>query len=266
MYFVDYHVHTNFSYDSTEDLNAMCQKAIELGLKEIAFTDHLDLVTDKKFDWQINLTDRYNAIEQAKKKYGQYLKILNGIELGQPQANRCEYGKYLKKANFYFIIGSIHNLRKDIEIEFLNYSAIDCNAMYDEYLDLQIELAQFFDFDVLGHITLPQRYMYKSIQKTVDLLPFEKKYKYLFEILLDRKKGIEVNTSGLRKGAKETLPSVQVLQWYRQCGGELITIGSDAHSAKNLSYGIKETYRALKEIGFNYIMTFEKRTFNKCII
>lgn len=266
MFFVDYHVHTNFSYDSEETLDAMCKRAIEIGLKEIAFTDHLDLVTDKNFDWQIKLKERYETIELAKKKYQGKVKILNGIELGQPQANKLEYERFLKSSSFDFIIGSIHNLQGDREIEFLDYSTIDCEKMYNDYLDLEIELAKSFDFDVLGHITLPQRYMYMNIQKTVDLLQFEKKYKQLFNILLKRKKGIEVNTSGLRKGARETLPSIQVLQWYKQCGGEIITIGSDAHSAKNLSYGIKETYKMLEEIGFKYIMTYENRRLRKYTI
>lgn len=266
MLFVDYHTHTSFSYDSEATLDSMCKKAIEIGLKEIAFTDHLDLVTNKKFDWSIDLIERNMAIEQAKRMYKEQIRIINGIELGQPQANKTEYEKFLKVANMDFIIGSIHNLQGDREIEFLDYSSISCEEMYDEYMDLEIELAQGYDFDVLGHITLPQRYMYMSIGKTVDLLPFEKKYKHLFEILRDRDKGIEVNTSGLRKGAKETLPSVQVLQWYKQSGGEIITIGSDAHSTNNLSFGIKETYKLLKEIGFKYIMTYEERVIKKHII
>lgn len=259
MFFVDYHVHTSFSYDSEEDINSMCRKAIEIGLKEIAFTDHVDIVTNKKWNWQIDLINRNEVIQLAKKIYNKQLKIINGIELGQPQSNPSEYEEFLKISCFDFIIGSIHNLNYNKEIEFLNYSNIDCEEMYDEYMNSEIELAQSYDFDVLGHITLPQRYMYMSIKKTMDLLPFEKKYKHLFEILLDRGKGIEINTSGLRKGARETLPSVQVLKWYRQCGGETITIGSDAHSAKNLSYGIKETYDLLKELGFKYLMTYERR-------
>lgn len=259
MFFVDYHVHTMFSYDSEAPLNSICEKAIEIGLKEIAFTDHLDLIANKKYDWQLDLTERNEAIEYAKHTYRGQLKIVNGIELGQPQANRAEYEEFLKKSNFDFVIGSIHNLSSDRAIEFLDYSDINCTEMYDEYLDLEIELAKKYDFDVLGHITLPQRYMHMRAGNTMDLLPFEKKYRYLFEILLDREKGIEVNTSGLRKGTKETLPSVQVLQWYRQCGGEIITIGSDAHSTNNLSYGIKETYELLKEVGFKYIMTYEQR-------
>lgn len=266
MFFVDYHTHTSFSYDSEATLDSMCEKAIEIGLKEIAFTDHLDLISNRRFDWSIDLTERNKAIEHAKSVYREKIKIINGIELGQPQANKIEYKEFLKIANLDFIIGSIHNLKGDREIEFLNFDSINCEEMYDEYMNLEIELAQEYDFDVLGHITLPQRYMYMSIGKTVDLSPFEKKYKHLFEILRDRGKGIEVNTSGLRKGAKETLPSVQVLQWYRQCGGEIITIGSDTHSTKNLSFGIKETYELLKDIGFKYIMTYEKRRMKKHII
>ena len=77
--------------------------------------------------------------------------------------------------------------------------------------------------------------------------------------MIEREKGIEVNTSGLYKGTGETLPTPQVLKWYRECGGNILTVGSDAHRASDLAFGIEKTYQMLRELGFSHISTYENR-------
>ncbi len=259
MFLCDYHTHTGFSCDSEESLKRMCEKAMELGLQELAITDHADFLTHGVFEDEIDLEKRKIAMEAAQQKYGGRLIIRNGIELGQPQANPAEYQRLMKNYAFDFIIGSIHNLEKDLELDRLDYAAVDLEQLYGRFLDAEIVLAKDYDFDVLGHITLPQRYLYRQLGKQVDLRPFEKQYKDLFSILTERERGIEVNTSGLYKGTGETLPTPQVLKWYHQCGGRILTVGSDAHNASDLAFGIKKAYEMLRELGFSHISTYENR-------
>ena len=259
MFLCDYHTHTGFSCDSEELLERMCEKAISLGLRELAVTDHADFLTHGVFEDEIDLEKRQIAMESVQQKYAGQLVIRNGIELGQPQANPEEYRRLMNKYSFDFIIGSIHNLEKDLELDRLDYAAVDLEELYGRFLDAEIALAKDYDFDVLGHITLPQRYLYRQLEKQVDLRPFEKQYKDLFSILIEREKGIEVNTSGLYKGTGETLPTPQVLKWYRECGGNILTVGSDAHRASDLAFGIEKTYQMLRELGFSHISTYENR-------
>lgn len=259
MFLCDYHTHTGFSCDSEESLERMCEKAIELGLRELAITDHADFLSHGMFEDEIDLDKRQIAMQAVRLKYADRLKIRNGIELGQPQANPEEYCRLMKNYSFDFIIGSIHNLEKDLELDRLDYTAVDLEELYGRFLDAEAVLAKDYDFDVLGHITLPQRYLHRQLGKQVDLRHFEKQYKDLFSVLIEREKGIEVNTSGLYKGTRETLPTPQVLKWYRECGGNILTVGSDAHCAADLAFGIEKTYQMLRELGFSHISTYEKR-------
>lgn len=259
MFLCDYHTHTAFSCDSEEPLERMCETAIAFGLREIAVTDHADFLTRGVFENEIDLETRQKAIHTVREKFGNQLTIRNGIELGQPQANPEEYNRLMKKYSFDFIIGSIHNLRNDLELDRLDYTSVDLEQLYMDFLEAEMVLAKKFDFDVLGHITLPQRYLYRQTGKQMDLCPFEKQYKMLFSLLIERDKGIEVNTSGLYKGTGETLPTPQILRWYRECGGRILTVGSDAHRASDLAFGIEKTYQMLRELGFSHISIFENR-------
>lgn len=259
MYYIDYHLHTKYSYDSEESLENICNKAIEMGISEIAFCDHLDIVTNKVFNHNIEIEKRFKEISYIKSLYSNKITIKNGIELGQPQANKIETKKFYNIKEFDFIIGSIHNMKNDVEIEFYDYYNNDCLEFYSKYIDELIEISQYYDFDVLGHVTLPLRYMPIEISKNIDINIFEEKYRYLFDILIQKDKGIELNTSGLRKGNGETSPSPIVLKWYKECGGELITVGSDAHSQKNVAFGINKGYEILESLEFKYITVYEKR-------
>ena len=259
MFLFDYHTHTGFSCDSEESLERMCEKAIQLGLRELAITDHADFLTHGVFEDEIDLEKRQTAMQTAQQKYAGQLVIRNGIELGQPQANPKEYRRLMENYSFDFIIGSIHNLEKDLELDRLDYASVDLEELYGRFLDAEITLAKYKEFDVLGQIKFPHRYLYRQLEKQVDLRPFEKQYKELFSILMEREKGIEVNTSGLYKGTGETLPTPQVLKWYRECGGNLLTVGSDAHRASDLAFGIEKTYQILRELGFSHISTYENR-------
>lgn len=260
-YFTDYHTHTEFSSDSKTPLEQMCERAITLGIQELALTDHADFLSFKTFEEEIDLATRQRAIMAAQQKYGNVCKILNGIEIGQPQANPAEYERMLQLYSFDFIIGSIHNLPNDMEISRLDYSKVNDMELYTQFMEEEIKLAQNYDFDVLGHVTMPQRYLYRRVRRSVDLTKFEEQYRELFRLLIARGKGIEVNTSGIRQGIDETMPNALVLKWYRECGGEIITVGSDAHITQDLGAEIPQTYQMLKELGFSYVMSYEKRAF-----
>ncbi len=260
-YFTDYHTHTEFSCDSTAPLDKMCERAIALGMQELALTDHADFLSFKTFEEEIDLATRQQAIIAAQEKYGDRCKILNGIEIGQPQANPAEYERMLQLYPFDFIIGSIHNLPNDVEINHLDYSQVNDMELYTQFMEEEIKLVQNYDFDVLGHITMPQRYLYRRVRRSVDLTKFEEQYRELFRLLIAREKGIEVNTSGIRQGIDETMPNALVLKWYRECGGKIITVGSDAHTPQDLGAAIPETYQMLRELGFTHVMSYEKREY-----
>ncbi|MBR1736669.1 MAG: histidinol-phosphatase HisJ family protein [Firmicutes bacterium] len=259
MFRADYHLHSLFSFDSEEELENICEKAIEEGLSEIAVTDHADIYTNRKYDNDIDIKAQQRAINEAKEKYAGKLSVIFGIELGQPQMNENEAKRFYMENEFDFIIGSIHNLKNDSDIYYYDFDKLDCDKVYEEYLGELIVLAEKFDFDVMGHITYPLRYMYMYNKKTVDITKYTDEITKLFKLIIEKGHGIEINTSGLRQEIGKTFPDKQTIELYKRCGGEIITVGSDAHEAKDVGSGIKDGYEMLRQCGFKYVASYKKR-------
>lgn len=122
------------------------------------------------------------------------------------------------------------------------------------YREILKTMRLFKHYSVLAHLDLLVRYDQKGVY------PFEKVKGIITEILkqaIADGKGIEVNTSSYHYGLADSQPSRQILKLYKELGGQIITVGSDAHSTKYLGDHIKETYALLKELGYTQITTFE---------
>ena len=245
MYLADYHMHSKYSFDGSEELDTICQTAIRRGLSEIAITDHMDIYTGLPYDEQMNfevpggeqyhmdVSGLYAGLVQMKEKYAGQLKVRIGAELGQPQVNPeaaalfiRDYGDVLD-----FVIGSIHNMEKDLDVYYYDFTKIDVAKMYDHYVDWLLKLSEMGDFDVMGHLTYPLRYMFERNQLRLDLRPYEEKFRQLFKNLTEKERGIELNVSGYYKAMQDAMPPMSILKLYRECGGDIITIGSDAQNA-----------------------------------
>ena len=112
-------------------------------------------------------------------------------------------------------------------------------------------------FDVYGHLDYAVRYCPdKNFVYRFD------DYRDIFEVLLNRLiengKGIEINTSGIAKIGYPH-PHIDALKLYKQLGGEIITVGSDAHKKENIGTGFDVAENILKELGFRYYTVFKER-------
>lgn len=259
MYLADYHMHTKYSFDGLEQIEDICIKAIERGMNEIALTDHMDIYTNKSYSHILDCEHLYKDIDRAIEKFDGKLVIRKGAELGQPQANSTESKKFLEENRLDFVIGSIHNMEDDIDVADYDFSQVDCKVVYQEYLNWLMQLASDYDFDVLGHLTYPLRYMYLKEKKRLDLSSYEEQFRLLFKLVIERGKGIELNTSGLYQPINETMPSISIIKLYKECGGEIITVGSDAHKLEHVSLTIRQGQDILKQAGFKYITVFDNR-------
>ncbi len=77
--------------------------------------------------------------------------------------------------------------------------------------------------------------------------------------LIEKKIGIEINTSALRYGLRDFHPCRKILKRYRELGGEIITIGSDAHRALDIMRDFDKAKDVLRELGFEKYCVFTKR-------
>jgi histidinol-phosphatase (PHP family) len=269
----DMHTHTAFSPDAKSSPEEMCEQAARLGLAAYAITDHCDcnfwLPTDDKslVDFEMYGSRDYShasisAIDSLKEKYHGRLNLICGIELGQPLQNITAAEEILSNKKLDFIIGSHHQNAGMSDFYWIKYKKMDLSEIYsllDDYFSQMLEICRWGGFDVLGHLTYPLRYICGDCGINIDLSRYDDIIREIFCTLVDKGKGIEINTSGLRQSYGMTFPTLKYVKLFRQLGGEIVTLGSDAHSAADIGKGLDEGAEIAATAGFKYTAFFSKR-------
>ncbi len=258
---MNYHIHSNYSPDGEMMIEDACRKAIELGIEEIAFTDHIDIdwpdpdISFDRFD-----IDRYMVeIDKNRNKYKGQLQIKSGIEVGlQPHVLK-ETTEIVKNYPFDFVIASIHIIQGEDPYRgdyYKNRTKEESFRLYyEETLDL---IEKFTEFDVLGHIGYIKRYSPFSHDKYDELLCINL-IEDILKIIIKKGKGIEVNTSGYRQMPKCPMPPFEVIKRYKELGGEIITLGSDAHNLEDIGFGLEAGLKTIKQSGFKTLTSYTGR-------
>lgn len=256
----DCHTHSSFSGDSDMPTEEACEKAIFLGLKGIAFTDHLDYDYPNYNDtFNIDFKEYSRFMDNLKLKYRNQLKIIKGIEVGiQPHVIEDTL-KVVEGFEFDFVIGSIHIIDKMDPYAGDYFEGKTKKQAYVRYLEeILFMLDNYTNFDIVGHIGYLRRY--GSYDNRA--LTYADYKDWLDEILrkvISLGKGIEVNTSGYRTNLGSPMPDFDVVEHYRELGGEIICLGSDAHAVGHIGLNFPYVLERLKAIGFQYTAYFEKR-------
>jgi histidinol phosphate phosphatase HisJ family len=260
MFFADYHTHSNFSSDSQTPMEQNIQHAIKLGLKEIAVTDHIDFdYPDLDYPFMFDYADYRKQVDYLKEKYSNQIKIIIGVEIGlQPHVYPLILN--LVKSNYYdFIIGSTHCVNK---LDLCNDIFFDGKTKHDAYVnyfnDVLGNIKNCPVFNVYGHIDFINRYG-NYTDKTMNYEEFAFITDEILKALIEKGKGIEINTSGFRYGLGHTHPQLPLVKRYKQLGGEIITVGSDAHVSSDITRDFETAYKMLKSAGFNFITTFQNQ-------
>ncbi len=133
------------------------------------------------------------------------------------------------------------------------------SAIFGTHMEL-LEMCRTTDFDVLGHATLPLRYICRTAAlRHVDFSGDQERFQAIFQTVIERGRGIELNVSGWADVPSLTMPDMPLLKLYRKLGGECITVGSDAHQMSQVGRGIAAGYDLLREAGFRYVATYRER-------
>ncbi len=255
--YCDYHVHTDFSGDCNMPLEVACRAAVKLGIKEIAVTDHLDLDYPKE-DLSFNFDyHAYSAsLAKMQERYRGELNIVKGIEIGLQPHVLAKCNEFLEGKHFNFIIASLHAVdRKELHGGDF-FAGRDKYAAFRKYLqEVYFCLKGFEKFHVLGHIDLVRRYG-NYADNSMEYNDYADLFDLIFKELIDRGKGLEINTSGFQYGLKSPHPSMAILKRYRELGGEIITIASDAHTLERLGENFSLACKMAQEAGFRYFARF----------
>lgn len=256
---IDYHLHTNHSFDGTQSAEQLCMAAVSRGVDAIAITDHMDIYGGKPYSAILDCGACFADIQRVRAKYGKLLSIACGIELGQPMRNPPEAEAFLRDWPLDFIIGSVHNLEDDTDVGTYDFSKVSFDKVFTRYLDCLLDFAENYEYDVLGHVTYPMRYFFLQTGSCPDPMRWKEQFEKIFAAVIDRGRGIEFNTSSLARGKGILLPGEDLLALYRDMGGTIITTGSDAHVACETGITSVRAVQKLKQLGFQYITTYQNR-------
>lgn len=256
MIFKDYHVHSKFSTDSKESLENIIEKGKELGLKEIAITDHMDLKTNNGGKFIFDVEEYFKVLTELKEKHKKEIDIKIGMEFGIQRGLEVELKK-LAKNSFDFILMSTHSIDGVLVDRSEFWEGKSKEEVHKEYfLNLLDCVIRNNDFSVVGHLDFISRYGGKKRGK-VDHEKYVDIIDEILKVLIEKGKGIEVNTSGIRYLEERFYPANSVLKRYKEFGGEIITVGSDAHRAEDICKNFKDVKERLEIIGFEYLASFD---------
>ena len=258
----DYHTHNEISFDSEAKLTEHCESACQKGLSEIALTNHyeLDMVLLGTAEAP-DLAREETLLAEAKEQYQGKLTLLRGIEVGQPTYDKEAFRKLIAQRDYDVVLGSQHNGKGNIDFYFM-----DCNSfsdgylkeLWDAYLEDLLSIAETAEVDVLTHILYPVRYVEKSRQYCFPVT--REAFEPIFRALIRRGIALEINTAAVRKGVLATPdPCLDLLTFYRELGGEYLTLGSDAHFSPDVGAHVKEAAALAEQAGFRYLTRFRQR-------
>lgn len=251
---VDYHMHTSFSDDSTYPMEEAVKKAIFLGLDEICFTEHVDYGV--KTDLNCNYEAYIQEYQRCKDKYQAQIAIKLGIEFGMQVHTIEQFQRDFSTYKFDFVILSCHQV-DDKEFWTQDFQKGKTQREYNEkyYEEILKVIKEYKDYSVLGHLDMIKRYDKKG------LYSFEHTKHIVAEILkhvISHGKGIELNTSSFRYGLDDLMPSREILTLYKELGGTILSIGSDAHKEEHVGYNISLVKEELRKLSFKEFCTFEQ--------
>ena len=251
-------MHSVNSRDGNNTIPDMCAKAIIAGIDEIAVTDHFEPMSGSKNCPEYKPERYFLDILKARYIFGREVKIKSAVELGQPHLYSEYSQKLIESYPYDFVLSSVHKMKDDTDFGDIAYTAENVSYYCVKYLEELKLLAQWNQFDCIGHLDLVKRYASQYNIKA-DFMNYKDRLEEILKIIIHNGKGIEVNTSGLRQSAKECMPALNIVSLYRQLGGEIITVGSDAHSAADVGKGILEAIEIIKLAGFNFMTVYTNR-------
>ena len=255
----DCHTHSRVSPDSNAPMVEMARQALAYGLDVMCLTDHCDLLSLEgertlDYNWQAVLRERQTMLDA----FGTRLDLPLGLEFGMAHLYPEAAEKILSQPGLDFVIGSCHNMdEKDGGRDFylLSYDTLeDCYRALDNYFASMQKMAATPYYDVVGHVIYPLRYM-NGPYETPSLARYRDQIREILRLAIDSGRGSEINTW---KG--QTLAAWRpLLKDYKELGGEILTVGSDAHAPDPLGRGIREAYQLMQDCGFRYVAVYHQR-------
>ncbi len=265
----DTHMHTEFSTDCDTPVRTMLDAAVRRGLRAVCITDHMDLDfplqegeephPEGEVPFQFDVEEYFRTLLPIKEEYKDRLDVRIGMEFGlQPHlGEKCR--RIAEAYPFDYVIGSVHLIRGyDPYYGKLFEGRPDADAYREAFEETLKCLENVEDFDSLGHLDYVVRYG-KHQAEEYSYRAFADEIDAVLKKLITMGKGLEMNMGGVKYGLGFPNPHPDVLKRYRELGGEIVTVGADAHRPGHVAYAFEQAGEILKACGFRYYTEYKGR-------
>lgn len=250
----EYHTHTTNSPDSRVRMREYCEKAVAIGISEVAFTDHIDHDPAERTRGHNKYPDYMADIAACREAFGDRLTIMAAAEVDWNRTTAPAVADYLADKPFDFIICSIHWIDGEyLGVRAMKHPSVDTYRQYLDEIEALVTAEEFFH--VIGHFDLGKRY--HTVNGRIDIDANRAQLGRIFDAMAARGKGFDLNTSAVRTAAREPMPGPDILRLFREHGGEHVTIGSDTHTLETFGTNIDVAVETLRTAGWTTVSHIE---------
>ena len=254
----DYHLHTPLCRHATGEPEAYAQRAAEIGLTEIGFSDHSPMRQDNFDNWRMNVSQLAEYVEKVRatrKKFPQ-LAVRLALEVDYLPGQEDWIRELAARHPWDYFIGSVHYVSDSWDIDnpakLSEWNHRDAFEVWQIYFERLTKAAASGLFEIIGHVDLPKKFGHRPVRDCTAL------YAKFLDAAKKSGVAIELNTAGLRKDCREIYPSRQILELAFQKGVP-ITFGSDAHAPGEVGMNFAEAVRLARSAGFRECCQFAER-------
>lgn len=220
-------------------------------------TDHFDLHPGDECAGFFRPIEWAAELDRARQEFAGRLIIRAGIELGEPHRHQAECQALLQSYPFDYALGSLHWVGDEIVFERSYFQRPPDEAFGLFFGELE-RMTRVGGFDILSHFDVVAR-VGKPFYADYAPHRYEEAIRAVLQNCIDRGIALDLNTQGLRNRCQLLTPDVEILTWYRELGGERVTLGSDAHQPDDIAANFDLAIEALQAAGLKYVTQFEQR-------
>lgn len=238
-------------------MKSMCEAALKTSLTEIGFSEHIDLYPEDPCRGFFRVDDWWEEIGICRDAYRGSLTIRAGVELSEPHRYPLAIGDLLNRYPWDYSLGALHRVGDGLIFDHAYFQHPRAVA-YDEYFREMLRMVEDGEFDILAHMDIVKRYGFEHYGP-FDPHPFEAPIRAILGRLANKDLALEINTITLRRSVNEASPSRQILEWFRQEGGQWVTLGSDAHTPEDVGRNLEDALAILQESGNLQLASYHQR-------
>lgn len=240
MYRADMHIHSTFSFDGKMEMELIIQKALEYGIRHLAFTEHLDLCTSRFSDF-LDMAKRYfKKVQEMRAKYDGQITVISAVEFAEPHLYPEQFAA-VEQMGYDYILGAVHFIDgKSIALKGLSPDeAMEASKRYYEELGRAVAFGRV---DAIAHFDHIRRGVKADLFDVAVIAD-------IFREMIAKGIVLELNSSGIRRTGEGPFPSAEKYRVYHQLGGRRVVIGSDTHAMPNLYDHVEQVAEEAKAQG-----------------